>query len=125
MATVEQMAALSTPFTTSNGAEYLLPPLNLITRRKAGEFVELAAELQESGLSDREQQEKLFDGLADLLLAWLGRIKPDLTREQIEEDFDINDTPELMAIINGMRKEIEAAIPPVSSAPRTTTRKRK
>ena len=125
MATVEQMAALSTPFTTSNGAEYLLPPLNLVTRRKAGEFVDLAAQLQESDLSEREQQEKLFDGLVDMLLAWLGRIKPDLTREQIEEDFDINDTPGLMAVINGMRREIEAAIPPASSAPRKRTRKRK
>lgn len=125
MATVEQMAALSTPFPTSNGAEYLLPPLNLVTRRKALDYIELAAETQAAGLSDREQADKLFDGLCNLLMAWLGRIQPGLTREQIEEDFDITDVPGLMAIIHGMKAEIEASIPPASSAPRTKTRKGK
>jgi len=123
MATIEQMAALSTPFTTSNGAVYQLPPLNLVTRRKTIAFVELAKNIQAAGGGEAEQLEQLFDVLTELLLAWLGRVKPDLTREQIEEDFDVDDTKPLMRIINGMEQEIESAIPPASSASKKRTTK--
>ena len=126
MATIEQMAALSTPFTTSNGAVYNLPPLNIVTRRKALAYIELAGTIRDGQGSESEQVDQLFDGMADLLQAWIERIYPNLTREQIEEDFDTNDMPKLMAIINGMEGQIQAAIPPASSAPRQrTTRARK
>ncbi len=124
MADLEQMAALSTPFTTSNGVEYKLPPLNLLTRRKALAYVELAKDIQESDAPQSEQVERLFEGLADLLQTWLCRVRPDLTREQIEEDFDLADVPELMAIINGMERQVQSAVPPASSAPRRRPRQR-
>lgn len=124
MADLEQMAALSTPFTTSNGVEYRLPPLNLLTRRKALAYVELAKDIQESDAPQGEQVERLFEGLAELLMAWLGRLKPDLTREQIEEDFDLADVPQLMLIINGMEREVQSAVPPASSARRATPHQR-
>ena len=125
MANLEQMAALSTPFTTSNGAEYRLPPLNLVTRRKAVAYVAKAQAIQESGLSEMDQVEKLFDDLVDLLMLWLGRLMPDISKEQIEEDFGLTDVAELMAIINGMEREVQSLVPPASSAPRKRTQPRK
>ncbi len=125
MATIEQMAALSTPFVTSQGVEYRLPPLNLLTRRKAAEYVALAREVQKSDAPSDEQADRLFDGLVDLLIFWLGRCTEGLTRERIEEDWDIADVPRLMRIINGMEEEIASAVPPASSAPKKATRSRK
>jgi hypothetical protein len=126
MATIEQMAGLSTPFVTSQGATYKLPPLNLITRRRAIAFVELAQQIQIEGGNETEQANKLIDALVDLVLAWYGRVDKTLTREQIEEDFDVVDIAPLMQIVRGMESELQASVPPVSSAPkRTTTNKRK
>ena len=125
MATIEQMAALSMPFKTSQGAEYLLPPLNIFTRRKALEFVDLAKQAQEAGGTESEQAEKLLDGLVDLVHTWCLRVRPELTVEQIEQDWDIADCPKLMAIINGIEQEARIAVPPASSAPRKRATNRK
>lgn len=120
MATLEQMLSTAYDYTTKAGAQYKLPRLTIHTRKKALEFVVTVHDIESQNLPVEKSGSSILDSLVDLLELWLGRVYPDITRDQIEDDWDFADIPGLMNIIRNNEKEIENVVPPVSSAPETT-----
>lgn len=112
--TLDQIIASAIPFTTSVGADYKLPRLSLRTRKPVLTFMAKVQALEAEG-EDLEQVSvliPLMDDLVTMLQEWLSKIYPDLTREQIEDEWDISDIPKLMQIIGGTEKEIQDILPP-------------
>lgn len=124
MATEEQMLATSVKFTTASGVDYQLPRLTIRTRRAALDFVAEAEAIQALGFGNAESASALLDKLVDLLEAWLAKICPGITRDQIEDDWDAEDIPGLMRLIADWEEGIKALCPPAPTVPKRTAKKR-
>ncbi|MCE5199807.1 hypothetical protein LLG39_12620 [bacterium] len=122
MVTFEQMTATAIPFVTQAGAQYNLPRLTLKTRRLAIQFVLNVEEIKNQSGNDSQAIDALFDELASFLTIWLDKLYPGITHEQIEEDWDLADIPELNKIILNLEAGIQEAIPP-GAAPASRRKK--
>ena len=116
MATLEQMTKNTRPITTQSGVRYELPRPSLAIRMDCLDFAEKSMGLQSLAESENNIQavRELCSLMIELLEKWLRRGQPDITRDQIANDFDIGDIPAIMEIMNNFEQEVQAALPPVS-----------
>lgn len=121
----DQMLSTAQPFVTVAGVSYKMPRLTIRTRRMAVAFVAEAETLQTREIADHEALNELMDALVTFLQGWLAKTYPEITREQIEEDWDTSDIPGLMGLILDFNGQIEAVSPPVSSVPRKRISRKK
>lgn len=112
---LKAIAGKGREFVTVGGARYLIPRRSLAVRVECVDFVEKVQELQGGAqLGDTQAVRALVTALVDLLEPWLQRADPSITRAQILEDFDVEDIPGLMAVINGFEAEAAEAQGPLA-----------
>ncbi len=121
MATLDQMIRKTRPVTTQAGAKYTLLRPNLVIRQKYLEFTRTIGRFEEiietetvTAENVQKATEDLITGLIDLLEFWLKKTHPDITREQIMEDWDTSDLAMIKVLVADFEAEIEGASPPVS-----------
>ena len=129
MTELESLIPKPETVTTVSGKTYELPRPSIYIRKKTLEFIRTAKSLRdrvqggdvdEDGAIDLSIE--LCDKLVDLLEIWLQRDYPDITRDQIERDFDVQDVPAVMAAINVFEQELLNVVPPAGSPNRETRR---
>jgi hypothetical protein len=112
LATLEQMAKRCITVTTRSGVKYQLPRPSIALRFDAVKFVELAGRFEGDAGENPETMREFLKTFVEFMEKWLKRHSPDITQEQIMEDWDVTDIPAIMNVINGFEEEVQAAIPP-------------
>lgn len=137
-ATEEQLIVLTIPFTASSGKKYDLSKPSLAIRLKYVDFLkkttgsdELIGLLASNDLDSVTYEnalksiETLMNELVLLLEFWLGKTYPNITQQEILDNFDLPDIGKLRNTIGGIEEDIAAAFPPVPNrAARRAARKK-
>lgn len=125
MSTIEQMNNRSKSFTTLSGAEYQLSRPWIGFWKKFNKFQEVAAKLEELAVNGGQVPDEFLDAYTEFILMWTLRLQPDVTKEDIENDFDIADIEPLMVIVNAYYTEVQTVSPPDSGAAATKGSRRR
>ena len=126
MATYEEIVSQGEEITLQTGKRYLLPRPWLGYWRKADAFVRACADYQKQ---DNPPVDEFIDLFVEFLVGWLNTPRnaelglPDVTKEQIETEFDLTDLPEIMRVLVMYREQIGGILPP-STAPSKPKAKR-
>lgn len=123
MITQQQMVVTTRTLTLLSGAKYTLQRPSLAIRQayvdymnKVKDFTLIdvaASDVDVDNLQDVTRD--MFDCLIDLMLMWLKKAHPEITREQIMEDFTDIDAQRVQALIQDFEIEIEGAMSPNSN----------
>ncbi|MHB0913859.1 MAG: hypothetical protein ACYC2Y_10525 [Armatimonadota bacterium] len=117
MATQRQMIPTVREVTAKSGRvfEFARPTVGLrMALVDFGEVVEGCEERMAGG--DVAAIRKICDALLDLLVNWLSRTYPGITREEIAEAFDVDDISAVIDAINNFEQEVAALNPPAARA---------
>ncbi|MHB0913943.1 MAG: hypothetical protein ACYC2Y_10960 [Armatimonadota bacterium] len=116
MATQQQMVPTVREITTKSGQVFKLVRPTLALRMATVDFISVVVGLEER--ADMTAVREVCDAFLGLLVNWLSRTYPGITREEIAEAFDMDDISAIMEVINGFEQEVAAVIPPASRAGR-------
>jgi len=110
------MTPAAYPFTTQSGNNYEFTRPWLSFWRQFIAFKAQADMMQD--LNDVTPE--FIDSFVDFIYTWLNppalvARRGEIAKEQIENDFDVSDMPELMMLITSIYNGVQASIPPVGS----------
>ena len=112
MANIDQMTEDMKTITAIDGKVYKFRRPWIRFWKLFNEFVDMAKTVEPMAMQTGKVSEEFLDKYTDFLFAWLSRSHPDITKEEIEENFDLSHIPELMLICTEYYAQVYAISPP-------------